>query len=444
MRRIFKMCCATFIASLVCLSVTSCRGTYPMSFVHADAISFGDNVKANFDTKKSKGEPYKLYEGDLSISAENDMKHKFKSEAEFKKLSDRIDNVVPENNTAGIYAMDVALKRVKHMRKEYNKDINVKYAIVYLTDGLDNVSVQVAKNNKGRNYRTADNYKKIMKKKIKRVSRCKKDVKNQFDIYPIVYTGTDLGDVRADIYERHSLDINDVAVTNQKDNTAEQEFGRFIDHNMDWLRGSSNGFENSPEIVKAEDWGKILEDFQKEYMTNSFMFMVPKGYLKKDVEMTMKDDNGNEVKFTGTLNKRFGKYFLKDVRTGGDFTIADKTEIKKMKSINKSRRDELATFVIAKPKFNGEPFSVSDDLDAVVQRYRDFGQFVKNSEYSRQAKSEIKTYVQFIFDCSASMDNSKEEEIVNGEKLTGTQMARRKLIEMAKFIQEQSKVNALK
>ena len=42
------------------------------------------------------------------------------------------------------------------------------------------------------------------------------------------------------------------------------------------------------------------------------------------------------------------------------------------------------------------------------------------------------------------MDNSKEEEIVDGEKLTGTQMARRKLIEMAKFIQEQSKANALK
>lgn len=99
--------------------------------------------------------------------------------------------------------MDVALRRVKHMRKVYNRDLNVKYILVYVTDGLDNISVQTAKNNlsfpKKRNYKTPDKYKKKMNKRIKRISKYKKDIKNQFDIYPMVFTGSDLGLVEADI-----------------------------------------------------------------------------------------------------------------------------------------------------------------------------------------------------------------------------------------------------
>lgn len=308
MKKIFKLFSTFILMASVCASVTSCRGTYPTSFVHADVINFGDDVDANFNVKTYEGKPFELHKNGDS---------KFEMRKRLVELNKKIDNVVMENNTAGVYAMDIAMRRIKKMQKEYKKDVNVKYTVIYVTDGLDNISTQVARNNftfpQKRNYRTTEDYKKKMNKRIGRISRYKKNVKNKFDIYPMVFTGTDLGSVESNmIYnqikercnkegykdvikvfpikaidtakifakdiikeikenegfvmsaeakrnivaeqiikiakERYGINKNEYPkftdIINDALKSSDEEFAGFIYSNMNWLRGSSRGVPN--------------------------------------------------------------------------------------------------------------------------------------------------------------------------------------------------------
>ncbi len=487
MKRIFKLFSAFFVIGLVSMGITSCRGTYPASFVHADAINFGDNVNANFNTKTYEGKPFNLYvEKEVAkdaASAFNQRKKQNDGANVFAELEKEIKSAVPQNNTAGIYAMDVALRRVKHMQKEYNKDINVKYTLVYITDGLDNISVQAAKNNfkfpKKKNYKTPDNYKKKMSKRIKRISRYKKDIKNQFDIYPMVFTGSDLGLVEGeiilgklkDICAKEKIDIKklnkrDIAYAlKRKDSGYESlsevkkihrwaqdsvkldipenyiakaleeskdPFNEFINNNMKWMRGSSRGMKDNecPQIIYSNDFDKIKKNFETEFATSSFEFQVPKGYVKQDVKMTMYDADNNIVDIQGTLKKTmFGKYYLKDVKGSEnfDFIGADK----KIKAINKSKKDPLAKFVVTKPQLvEGErkPFIVINDKIEQSYRSNENSFWVENSEYDSQTSAEVKTYILLIYDCSKSL----EEEIYTEQKT---------LIDIANIVRESSKID---
>ena len=125
MKKIFKLFSAFILTASVCASVTSCRGTYPTSFVHTDAINFGDNVNANFNTETYAGKPFNLYvEKEVATdaaSAFNQRKKQNDGENVFAELEKEIKSAKPQSNTAGIFAIDVALRRVKHMRKVYTR-----------------------------------------------------------------------------------------------------------------------------------------------------------------------------------------------------------------------------------------------------------------------------------------------------------------------------------
>lgn len=486
------------VMALVSAFMTSCRGTYPTSFVHADAINFGDDVNANFNTKTYEGKPFSLYSEKTSSTGAADAFNQRKKQNEednvFSDLKSEIKSAVQQSNTAGIYAMDVALRRVKHMRKVYNRDLNVKYILVYVTDGLDNISVQTAKNNlsfpKKRNYKTPDKYKKKMNKRIKRISKYKKDIKNQFDIYPMVFTGSDLGLVEADILlnnlkvvcqngynfknvNKYNLDtiINvnkcekyyptyvnlspaeriqvylktqkKIAISerNKIDEAIKKttvDFNQFIGENMDWMRGSSRGMRDDecPQIIHASEFEKIRNEFEKEFASSSFEFQVPKGYIKQDVKMTMYDANNNSVDLQGFLKKSlFGKYYLKDVIVSDNFEFVGikKGKIKKIKAINKSRRDPLAKFVITKPQLVEEdnsdkkPFIVNDNIEQSYRRKNNVI-WVDNSEYKHQISAETKTYLQLIFDCSKSL----EDQIVDEQEA---------LLDIARIVRESSRID---
>ena len=154
--------------AIVLLSA-SCATTHEILL--GDVISFGDDAITSYKCRKGKtknnykqGEPYILY----TPSKGTDFSERF-------KMQSRINNTRMENNTAGIYAMDIALDRVKYIRKHQLKgDHNAKYYVIYMTDGLDNISVQVASNNKQGKYKNPDKYKKKMEKKIKKISGSKK------------------------------------------------------------------------------------------------------------------------------------------------------------------------------------------------------------------------------------------------------------------------------
>ena len=361
----------------------SCTTTHEVLL--GDVISFGDDAKTNysyhkglFKNCKPQGDPYVLY---------SQSNHSVDKKTMLQMIG-RIHNTQMENNTAGIYAMDLGLDRIKYIRKHQLKhDPNSRYYIIYMTDGLDNISCQVAKNNKQGNYKTPERYKEKMKKKITKVSRYKKSSQNPFDIYPVVFTGSDLGDVKRD------------------NHLSDAEFDQFIEKNMGWLRGSSRGPENAPKIIKGENFDEVLEVFKDEFNASGFEFHVPKGYAGKGIRMKFEDENHNQTELTGSFVKQGNKYYLRGVqlRDGLESGVKLKRgQTLELKAINsKDKKAELAIFRLEKPRYKGKSYFIVKDF--VEQYVNDGGMWVKNSEYKSQSKGGIDTYFVLIFDASKSL-----------------------------------------
>lgn len=378
------------------LLTASCATTHEILL--GDVISFGDDAITSYACRKGKtknnykqGSPYVLYTPGKGTNS-----------SEQFKMQSRIYKTEMENNTAGIYAMDIALDRIKYIRKhQLKRDHNAKYYVIYMTDGLDNISVQVASNNKQGKYKNPDKYKQKMEKKIKKVSGCKKSSPNSFDIYPIVFTGTDLGAVK------------------KENNMTDKEFDDFIDRNMGWMRGSSRGKEEAPMIIKSDNFSKVLEIFKEEFYASGFEFHVPKGYVGKEIRMSFSDDHGRKTELKGKLVKKGRKFFLKNIELNkgleSGVRLKNGKKLELTATNNKDKKAELAIFRLGKPKFKGTPYFIKTSL--VEQSVNDGGIWVKNSEYISQSKGTIDTYFVLVFDASKSLGNEFE-----GERKTAMEM----------------------
>ncbi len=397
--------------SIVLGTLSSCTVTHEILL--GDVISFGDSAITNYHYQKGKhknlkpqGDPYVLF---------SPTTHSVDAKAKFQMMQ-RIYNTQMENNTAGIYAMNLGLDRIEYIRKHHLKnDPNARYYIIYMTDGLDNISHQVAKNNKQGNYKTPEKYKEKMMKKIAKVSGYKKKSQNPFDIYPVVFTGTDLDSVK---HDNHLTDA---------------QFDQYINNNMGWLRGSSRGPENAPRIIHGKDFDVVLEAFKDEFYTSGFEFHVPKGYIGKGIRMKINGYTSKRVKgqpevreyhqteLTGTLVKQGNKYYLRGIqlRDGLESDVEKKGQNFELKAINnKDKEAELTIFRLERPKYNGKPYFIErnneqDEKEYVAQYVNDGGMWVKNSEYISQSKGTVDTYFVLIFDASKSLKGegfAKEKE----------------------------------
>ena len=395
LRSIFMM------ALIIMIGLPSCTVTHEVLL--GDVVSFGDDAKTNYSYHKGclkcimpQGDPYVLYDQST---------HSVNKKTLFQ-IRQRIQNTEMENNTAGIYAMDLGLDRIKYIRKHQLKnDPNSRYYIIYMTDGLDNISCQVAKNNKQGNYKTPDKYMEKMKKKIAKVSGYKKKSQNPFDIYPVVFTGSDLGDAKRD------------------NHLSDAEFDQYIEKNMGWLRGSSRGPEKAPEIIKAENFDDILDKFKDEFNASGFEFHVPKGYAGKGIRMKFEDEDHNQTELTGTFVKRGNRYYLRGINLreglerGVKLNNGNALELKAIN--NKDKNAELAVFRLEKPRYKGKSYFIAKgtyvdkngkEKDYVEQYVNDGGMWVKNSEYISQSKGTIDTYFILIFDVSKSLKGQFEKE----------------------------------
>lgn len=371
----------------------SCTTTHEVLL--GDVISFGDDAKTNysyhkglFKNCKPQGDPYVLY---------SQSNHSVDKKTKLQMIG-RIKSSEMENNTAGIYAMDLGLDRIKYIRRhQLKRDPNARYYIIYMTDGLDNISCQVAKNNRQGNYKSPEKYKEKMKKKIAKVSRYKKKSQNPFDIYPVVFTGSDLGDVKRD------------------NHLSDAEFDRYIENNMGWLRGSSRGPENAPKIIKGENFEKVLDTFKAEFNASGFEFHVPKGYAGKGIRMKFEDENHNQTELTGSFVKKGNKYYLRGIQLRDGLTSGvklKKGQELELKAINnKDKKAELAIFSLEKPRYKNKPYFIVKDY--VEQYVNDGGMWVKNSEYKSQSKGTIDTYFVLIFDASKSLLKYEKDEFGN-------------------------------
>lgn len=375
---------------LIAFAFSSCA-TQRENRLMGDVIGFSDDIQTSFTYDKgifglfqTQSEPYNLF-----LKNERDA------------MDDFIYDIPEGQNTAGYYALDVALDRIKYVRKKFmHKDPETKYYIIFLTDGLDNVSEVVARKNHQSYNKNIDSYIKKIDKKKKRIMGCGSK-QDYFQIYPILFTGGDLEQMRKD------------------NHMSEADFKVFVTNQMEGYRGASKGTE-VPPALSGRDLNALVKEFEEKFSIQGFEFHVPKGYLGKRVRMTLTDRNGQKATIEGTYEKTFFNYIFRDITFSPGLVSGSVSNGGTIKAKSNDRNSLLTLFMMDALKLNGKPFRIAH----VEQHYQQSGLYVPNSEYEAQADSRKNAYVLMIIDGSASFaENSRE--------------ARNKAIEMIRIVTRQ-------
>lgn len=381
-----------FLSILIAIAFSSCA-TMRENRLMGDVIGFSDDVQTSFTYEpgffknwKTQSVPYNL----LTPKGRSAMDNFIRS--------------IPDGqNTVGYYALDMALDRIKYVRKKImRRDPETKYYIVLLTDGLDNGSTVVARNNRQGYYKNIESYiTKLNKKKTKIMGWKKKQ--DYFQIYPILFTAGDLEKMK----ESNKMD----SVT----------FHNYVMNMMEGYRGASKGVE-VPSPIYGDNLDKLVKEFEEKFSIQAFEFLVPKGYLNKRIRMTMEDLDGNKASIEGTFAKQGFGYVFKDI-TFSEGLISESVPSRGMvKSKNNNEKGSiLSVFMIDNLKLNGKPFKINTDVRTIEQQYMDFGYFVTNSEYQSQAESRKNAYVIMIIDGSKSFEENST-------------LAKEKAIEMRRIV----------
>lgn len=380
------------LLGIVVLFMASCATTHEIML--ADVITFADDANTSYSYRKGpaknlfkQSHPYEVYKNG---------KYNRKVAAAVKGKLDAIATT-SGFNTAGYYALDLGLDRVKYVRKKVLKgDKQTRYYIIYLTDGLDNTSVQVAKNNRQGNYKNDEEYINKLNKKKAKLMGCGKN-QQCFQIYPMLYIGTDLRKIQ------QQNEMNDTLFLNW---AAEQ---------MKPFEGASKGWEKQDAML-ATDWKDLAKKLEEKFTSASYEFYVPKGYINKRIRMTLYDEQGVKTSIEGLYTKKGGKYILKDVESKGglSFKTGQTDDEKSVVSFNNDdKKSDKSWFKVENLNCNGSNYKVY--TGSTKQDYFNKNYWLFNSEYDKSARASINTYILFVADVSASL--GKEGPIEESELL---------------------------
>lgn len=375
---------------LVTIVISSCA-TVRENRLMGDVIGFSDGIQTSFD-----------YNPGLikALSPQSDPYNLLTAEGQ-REMDKFIRNIPDGQNTVGYYALDVALDRIKYVRKKVmHKDPETKYYIILLTDGLDNGSTVVARNNHQGNYKDIQSYIDKLNKKKEKVMGWKQK-QDHFQIYPILFTAGDLEKMR---------------LSNNMDDAT---FNNYVMSMMEGYRGASRGTEK-PSPIYGDDLNKIVREFEEQFSIQGFEFLIPKGYLNKRVRMTMEDLSGNKASIEGTFTKQGFRFIFKDIVFSEGLVSESVPNGGMIKDKNRmDRNDILSVFMIDNLKLNGKPFKIN--TNTIEQQCEDYGYFVTNSEYKSYADSRKNAYVLMIIDGSKSFEENSA-------------LAKEKAIEMRKIV----------
>lgn len=226
-----------------------------------------------------------------------------------------------------------------------------------------------------------------------------KKKQNYFQIYPILFTGGDLDQMR---YDEHMSD---------------DAFERFVMEQMEGYRGASKG-TSVPLPLYGHNLDTLVKQFEEQFSFQDFEFHIPKGYLDTRVRMTLMDRQGNKATIEGTYMKKGFRYVFKDITFSPGLVSKSISAGGSIKSKNQfDRQSLLSIFMIDDLKLNGEPFKIA----FVEQHHQESGVYVPNSEYEAQADSRKNAYVIMIIDGSESFAENSA-------------LAKRKAIEMRQIV----------
>jgi hypothetical protein len=221
--------------------------------LYADVLGFSDTVTTS----------YQLYH----LTAEGTGQ---------KVLEEAIQGLPTGSNTAIYYAVDRGLDRIQAI---YNNtppnplsgspstSYYTKYYIVLFTDGMDNISAQLARNNDRGKFANTAEYAADIQKRMSTIfdtkfmglfSRKTKRL-NTFEIYLLGLRGQDLED---------SGYSNEDLVKSLRP-----------------LMGSYNSITHEP--IVSDDMSTLYDDFRRNFTASGFNFFVPKGYIENGYKIKM-------------------------------------------------------------------------------------------------------------------------------------------------------------
>ena len=371
------------ISLLVC---SSCRVQHEA--IKGDAIRFSDDVTTTYTHRDGKFKNLYSQSEPVSLFDKNGV-----NKTEVANLKSFIHKKHQGNQTTGYYALDLALDRVEYVRKhQFKNDPNTKFYIVYMTDGLDNASVQLAKNKKQLWFiNSEEKYAKRIQKKIKNTMGVFKLRQNTFQIFPIMFIGKDM---QANLAKRGLESKEDILKAANED--------------MQSYRGASKG-TTPPEVILGTDFKEITKDFQELFASSGFEFYIPTGYRNQRVRMILENDKKEEIRLEGTLKKKWFKWCLTDIQYPDNVTVMKSASgkpktIKELYAINDSK-ELSAIFRLEEIQLNGKKFHIKH----ATQEHGKY--FETNTEYELSKLANTNAYVLLIMDESASLgDQTKNEQ----------------------------------
>lgn len=369
---------------LTSILLTSCATRHQM-FFRGDIIGFSDVVKTSYTTEtrgllmnmKPQSEPFDLKKGE---------KH---------KMYQAMDKVPRGSNTTAYYAMELAAERVKYVRKKIAKnDPNTRYYIFLLTDGLDNASPQVAKNDKRILFSVSpEQYQKRVHRKLK--SAMGWFHKNTYEVYTLMYEGEDA---------EETMRIN---------RQTRKEYETMLKEDMECFRYASNG--EAPELIHGTNFDYIIEKVRERLDRSSYTFRVPISYKNKKIKMEFENNKGEKVTLTAMLKKSLLSYYLTDISLNGNgngnATISKEVTTLQANPTYLKTDNVNAYFVLEDFRLNDIAYSPVGNLVTQDYEYKPgSGIWVRNSEYHEVTDQAINTYFILVIDGSSSLDGKNHDK----------------------------------
>ena len=372
-------------AVIVTLFMTSCA-THS-KFYRADIVRFGDEVQTSYSYKKG---PFKnVSKQSLPMDLLTDS----------RSFSRSLGSITPEgSNTPLYYATDLAIDRVKWVRRKVAKyDRETRYYIFLLTDGLDNASMQMARNNHQAVVVSTDAYRARIERRLRRAMD---HSKNHYGL--TFYTLLRRGD-----------DIRQLASDNA---LSEEALTDYLNQQYSCFRYASHGA--APELIQADDYQTIAAAISEEIVNNNLDFKVAKEFRGKRVKLTITDSEGKERYVEGTLKAVLGNYTLVNLTTDGIIndsihTPYNKAKGTKLKALPGDKKDQTVTFTLSglRKAETGEALKVA----AVKQSFYDGILWQNNSDYNKQPTFRPNAYCIFLIDGGGGLTDSElqaEKDIV--------------------------------
>lgn len=366
---------------ILAFAFASCA-TVNNNFYRGDVIGFSDKPITNYTTAR----------GVFMNLKRQDEPCNLRSQTGIDSLKQQIEAVPMGNNTTTYYAMELAAKRIKYVRRKIAKnDPATKYYIFLLTDGLDNASPQVAKKEKMCILeRTPEQYKKRVQRKLK--SAMGLFHKNLFEVYPMLYKGDDL------------------QKTQTENGKTDDMFNNYLREEMNCFRYSSRG--EAPKVIIEKNLNLIADTLREKFEKTSYTFRVPRSYAGKKIRMTLTNSHNETISFTARVKKSLFSYSLTDIDLLSPEASFEGSHNEKPIKADKLYKDDKinAYFVLEDVRYGEKKHRYNLDGLTFKQDYYEerHNLWQTNTEYVEIKEKAIDTYFIVVIDGSYSLDGGKE------------------------------------